>query len=453
MTRDSRASAPFPTSPRVDAISLEAVLIPMMVLLSALFSGMETALVSLSEVKLRTQADSGAKMPRMLRRWLEQPNDVLASLLIWNNFVNITASAFATAWTESLLAGSEYAGWGIPIAVGFMTLSILIVGEVVPKTYAKHNPEAFATFIPILSPFYAVSYAPMLLLVALTRRAVTWMGGELTTERARVTEEDIEEMVRVGTMDGSIDPGATRLLTGVLELDEKVAREIMVPRPDVHAISLNAPIADVLSAVSESGFSRYPVYGESVDDMRGVLYVRDLLAAVLARGPGSVDLAQTIRPPMILPENMPLPDLLIAMKQSRTHLAIIASEYGGVAGIVTLEDIVEEVFGDIYDEHDVIDAQVRRITEDIWMVDGVVTVSDLEDAIGPGVDLDGVDDDYETVAGLLMHVAGRMPEQGFRHNLQGFELEVVRADATRILEVAVRRIAPAGDTDAEGVST
>ncbi|MEZ4269109.1 MAG: hemolysin family protein [Myxococcota bacterium] len=417
----------------------------MMVLLSALFSGMETALVSLSEVKLRTQADSGAKMPRMLRRWIEQPNDVLASLLIWNNFVNITASAFATALTENMLAGSEYAGWGIPIAVGGMTLAILIVGEVVPKTYAKHNPEAFATLVPILTPFFTVSYGPMILLVALTRRVVTWMGGELTSERARVTEEDIEEMVRVGTMDGSIDPGATRLLTGVLELDEKVAREIMVPRPDVHAISLNAPIAEVLNAVSESGFSRYPVYGESVDDVRGVLYVRDLLAAVLARGREAVDLAETIRLPMILPENMPLPDLLVAMKQSRTHMAIIASEYGGVAGIVTLEDIVEEVFGDIYDEHDVVDAQVRPAGEGVWMVDGVVSVSDLEDALGPGVDLDGVDDDYETVAGLLMHVAGRMPEQGFTHHLQGFDLEVVRADATRILEVSVRRSPPPGD--------
>ncbi|MCB9727302.1 MAG: HlyC/CorC family transporter [Deltaproteobacteria bacterium] len=427
----------------MDAISLEAVLIPLMVLLSALFSGMETALVSLSDVKLRTQADSGAKMPRMLRRWLEQPNDVLASLLIWNNLVNITASAFATSLTERLLEGSPMAGWGIPIAIGVTTLAILIVGEVVPKTYAKHNPEAYAAFIPIFTPFFALSFGPMVLLVALTRRIVTWMGGELTTERARITEEDIEEMVRVGTMDGSIDPGATRLLTGVLELDEKVAREIMVPRPDVHGIALSTPIAEVLNAVSESGFSRYPVYGESIDDMRGVLYVRDLLAAVLLRGREAVDLAETIRPPMILPENMPLPDLLVAMKQSRTHMAIIASEYGGVAGIVTLEDIVEEVFGDIYDEHDVIDAQVRRITDDVWMVDGVVTVSDLEDALGPAVDLNGTDDeDYETVAGLLMHVAGRMPEQGFTHTISGFELEVVRADSTRISEVAVRRLPP-----------
>jgi putative hemolysin len=437
----------------VDSIPLEAVLIPILVLLSALFSGMETALVSLSEVKLRTRADSGAKMPRLLRRWLEHPNDVLASLLIWNNFVNITASAFATAATENLLAGSEFAGWGIPIAVGSMTIALLIVGEVVPKTYAKHNPESFSTLLPILTPFFAVSYGPMVLLVALTRRIVTVLGGELTTERARVTEEDIEEMLRVGTMDGSIDPGATRLLTGVLELDEKVAREIMVPRPDVHAIALSTPIAEVLSAVSESGFSRYPVYGESVDDMRGVLYVRDLLATVLARGPEAVDLAETIRPPMILPENMPLPDLLIAMKQSRTHMAIIASEYGGVAGIVTLEDIVEEVFGDIYDEHDVIDAQVRKITDDIWMVDGVVTVSDLEDALGPGIELDGMDDDYETVAGLLMHEAGRMPEQGFRLEIEGFELEVVRADATRILEVAVRRLPPPGPAGSETPQT
>ena len=398
---------------------------------------METALVSLSEVKLRDRRDSGEKLPMLLGRWLDEPNEVLAMLLIGNNLVNITASALATHLTELLLRDSAYAGWGIPIAVGVMTLLILIFGEVAPKTYAKHHPERYARLLPALNMAHWVFRPAVVVLVALTRGVLQTMGGDMDSERSVVTEEDIEEMVRVGQREGSIDEQATRLLTGVLELDEKVAREIMVPRSEVHAIRKEAPMEEVIAQITESGRSRYPVYGETVDDIVGVVYTKDVLGAVIQRGADAVSLLDIMRPPLVYPENIGVEDLLVEMKRNRVHMVIVASEYGGVAGIVTLEDIVEEVFGDIYDEHDVEKEPLRAVGDSSWLVEGVVTLSDLEDELG--VALDDEDEDYETVAGLLMKVAGRMPPPGFTHETKGVHFEVLQADATRLLEVAVHR--------------
>ena len=183
-----------------------------------------------------------------------------------------------------------------------------------------------------------------------------------------------------------------------------------------------------------------------MDDIVGVIYTKDILSAVIRQGADSVSLLEIMRQPLVYPENIGVEDLLVEMKRNRVHMAIIASEYGGVAGIVTLEDIVEEVFGDIYDEHDVEKEPLRAVGESSWLVEGVVTLSDLEDELG--IDLDDEDEDYETVAGLLMKVAGRVPTPGFTHETRGVHFEVLRSDATRLLEVAVHRQAPVEDDGA-----
>ena len=192
----------------------------------------------------------------------------------------------------------------------------------------------------------------------------------------------------------------------------KVAEEIMVPRSEIYAIQQDAPVTELIAKITEAGYSRYPVYNERIDDIVGVLYAKDLLSAALEGKLDTVALSELVREPMICPENIPVENLLVDMKRNRVHLAIVASEYGGVAGIVTLEDIVEEVFGDIYDEHDAEKEPMRSVGDTSWLVEGVVTLHDLEDKLG--VDLSSEDDDFETVAGLLMKAAGRMPEPGFQ---------------------------------------
>jgi len=400
---------------------------------------METALVSLGDMRLRRHLEDDPRPSRMLKMWRDRPNDVLATILIGNNFVNIFASALATDLTESLLQGTAYAGWGIPIAVGVMTMVVLVAGEVVPKTYARHNPEKILVALPILTLTYALFYPVMRVLVRLTRSVVTRLGGA-TEATTGVTEDDIEEMVRVGKSEGSMSPTSARLLSGIFDLDDKVAREVMVPRTDVHALPIDAGVAEVMEAVKLHGHSRFPVYSGSMDDIVGVLYIKDFFQAALGRERGAPPkVSDVLRKAMVRPWNIPVQDLFHDMQKERVHLALIASEYGGVAGIVTLEDIIEEVFGPIYDEHDRMAEAIRRQPDGSLVVDGVVTMCDLEDELGTDFP-DDEEADYETVAGLLMQEAGRVPEQGFVCEYQGYRFEVLAADATHVRQVEVRAV-------------
>ncbi|MCC6620258.1 MAG: HlyC/CorC family transporter [Deltaproteobacteria bacterium] len=429
--------------------STEVIAILVMLALSSMYSAMETALIALGDVKLRVMLDETPRPPRMLTLWRDKTTDVLATILIANNTVNITISALATDLTDGLLEGTSYAGFGIPIAVGVTTFAILIVGEVVPKTFGKQNPERVLVFLPVLQLTYWLFYPLMRVLVHLTQGVVTRLGGE-TSPAPSVTEEQIEHMVRVSQSEGSMSPVSARLLTGIFELDDKVAREVMVPRTEVHALQRDASLAEVMAVVKETGHSRYPIYTDTIDDIVGVLYVKDYFQAAIQRDrdnpPRVTDL---MRKPLVRPWNIGLHDLFADMQRERVHMAIIASEYGGVAGIVSLEDIIEEVFGPIYDEHDRAVESIRKRGERSWIAEGVVTMSELESALGT----DFPDDEevqYETVAGLLMQAAGRVPEPGFRVDYHGYRFEVVKADLTHVRQVAIERLPPpAADETAE----
>lgn len=399
---------------------------------------METALISLGDMKLRRLLDK-PNPPKLLVMWHDRPNRVLATILIGNNLVNITASALATDFTHRLLLGTSVAGWGIPIAVGVMTMFVLIAGEVVPKTYAKHNPEKVLRVLPIMSASYFLFYPLTRVLVRLTRQVVKRLGGEVEGSSS-FTDEDIAEMVRIGKSDGSVSEASAKFLTGIFDLDEKVAREVMVPRTDVHALPIEAELREVMEVVKEHGHSRYPVYSGSTDNVVGVLYIKDFYQAALVRGRESPPhVSEVLRRPMVRPWNIPVQDLFHDMQKERVHLAIIASEYGGVAGIVTLEDIIEEVFGPIYDEHDQSIEEIRHQPDGTWLVDGVVAMSELEKALNTEFP-DDEEADYETVAGLLMQEAGRVPEPGFICEYHNFRFEVVTADALHVRQVAVRAV-------------
>lgn len=405
---------------------------------------METALVTLGDVKTRRLIEDSPRPSRILKLWRSAPNEILATILIGNNVVNITISALATDLTDTMLQGTSVAGWGIPIAVGVTTLFVLVAGEVVPKTYAKHNPERVLFTLPIIAMTYFLFYPVMRVLVRLSSGVVHRMGGS-TDNQPSVTEEDIEEMVRIGKTDGSMSPVSAKLLTGIFDLDDKVAREVMVPRTEMRALPVDATLNDIVAMVKEHGYSRYPVYEGSTDNIVGVLYVKDYMLSALSRDRNSTPkIREVVRRPLVRPWNIGVQDLFHDMQKERVHMAIIASEYGGVAGIVCLEDIIEEVFGPIYDEHDRLKESIRKQPDGSWLVEGLVSMGELENELGTDFP-DDEEDDYETVAGLLMQEAGRVPETGFVCDYHGFRFEVVSADPMQVREVAVRAIEAANE--------
>ena len=422
----------------------EVLFIFVLLALSGCFSAMETALVTLGDVKTRRLIEDSPRPSRILKLWRSAPNEILATILIGNNVVNITISALATDLTDTMLHGTSIAGWGIPIAVGVTTLFVLVAGEVVPKTYAKHNPERVLFTLPIITLTYYMFYPIMRVLVRLTSGVVQRMGGS-TDHQPSVTEEDIEEMVRIGKTDGSMSPVSAKLLTGIFDLDDKVAREVMVPRTEMRALPVEATLTDIVAMVKEHGYSRYPVYEGSTDNIVGVLYVKDYMLSALSRDRNSPPkIREVVRRPLVRPWNIGVQDLFHDMQKERVHMAIIASEYGGVAGIVCLEDIIEEVFGPIYDEHDRLKESIRRQPDGSWLVEGLVSMGELENELGTDFP-DDEEDDYETVAGLLMQEAGRVPETGFVCEYHGFRFEVVSADPMQVREVAVRAIEAANE--------
>jgi putative hemolysin len=412
---------------------------------------METALVTLGDVKTRRILEDSPRPSKMLRLWRSAPNEILATILIGNNVVNITISALATDLTDTMLQGTAIAGWGIPIAVGVTTLFVLVAGEVVPKTYAKHNSERVLFVLPVLTATYYLFYPVMRVLVRLSSGVVQRMGGS-TDHQPGVTEDDIEEMVRMGKTDGSMSPVSAKLLTGIFELDDKVAREVMVPRTEVRLLHVDAGLADIMATVKEHGYSRFPVYEGSTDNVIGVLYVKDYMLAALSRDRNNPPKVRDVmRRPLVRPWNIGIQDLLHDLQRERVHMAIIASEYGGVAGIVCLEDIIEEVFGPIYDEHDRLKESIRKQPDGSWLVDGLVSMGDLENELGTDFP-DDEEDDYETVAGLLMQEAGRVPEPGFVCEYHGFRFEVVSADPMQVREVAVRTVEVPSEADLAAAS-
>ena len=422
-------------------MATEAIAIILLVGLSAIFSGMESAFFSLSEVNLRAREDTPEGLPKMLKRWLDEPNQVLATLLVGNNLANITASALATNLTMRLLEGSDVGGAAaISIAVGAMTLLILIGGEVVPKTIAKHHPQKVLVFLPAIEVAHFLFRIPSRVLVWITERVIRGLGADLNGEANAVTEEAIENMVRIAKQDGSLDPEDVRLLTGVLELDDKIARDVMVPRTDVVAIEITQTVPEVIEIISEAGCSRYPVYEGSLDTVIGLVYAKDILIAVARDGADNISLSDLLRPPMLRPANIGLQPLLFEMKRDRVHMAMLISEFGGIDGLVTLEDIVEEVFGPIYDEHDGA-AAISTLDDGRWSLSGVCTLSELEMELGVKLP---EDDDFSTVAGLLMKSAGAVPEPGFTHEQDGWRFEVVAADETSVDEIILERLPEEG---------
>lgn len=433
----------------MNTLLIESTVILLLVGFSAIYSGLESALFSLSEVELRSKEAKDGRLHPSLRLWINQPNELLATLLIGNNLSNITASALATHVATQALAGTDQAGAGaISIAVGVMTLLILVGGEVVPKTIAKHHPNRYLIFLPVLRVTHFFCRLPAGVLVRVTERLISFFGGSISGTSPVVTEEAIENMVRIGKADGSIDPEDARQLTGVLELDETTAREVMVPRTDVRAVEVSTDLDAVIAMIRETGYSRYPVYSDTLDSITGLLYTKDLLLAVTAESRDNIRLSELLRPPMLRPANIGLQRLLLEMKRERVHMAMLISEFGGIEGLVTLEDIVEEVFGPIYDEHDG-EAAIRPESRGVWTLSGVCTLNDLEDEVGLRLE---EDDDYTTVAGLLMKVAGRLPAPGYSHQEEGWRFEVVESDATAVRVIRLSRIEspttrPAEDRD------
>ena len=424
----------------------EMVVILACVIASGMFSGSETALTSLWDARLQGLIERRPWGVRYLELWQRRPNLVLSSILVGNNLVNILASALATDLSMRslrILGVGDSAGAAIGLAVGAMTLLILVFGEVLPKTWARHNADKVVVVLPLLMLFYYLSWPLAKLLSLTTRGLVRLTGGSLSPNGPAVSEEEIEFMIQKSTAEGSLDADKEAMLSGVFDLDETMAREIMVARTDLVAFEAHASLDEVLSVIEERGFSRYPVYQENVDKIIGIFYARDLIPYLRGQDRKPFNLRGFVRPPYFVPITKLLDQLLKEFRYDKVHIAVVVDEYGGTAGVVTLEDVIEEMVGEIYDEYDRTEHLFIRDSDGSFRVRAKLSIDDLAESL----DMDLPEDlDVDSVGGLMMFLAGHVPEKGqellwevpLKEGLKQFRFTVLDADQVRVRMVRLQ---------------
>ncbi len=401
---------------------------------SAFFSAAETALTALGEGRSRQLADQKKVGLGFLQTWLERPEQVMTTLLLGNTLCNIGASALATVIFERFFAHA------VAIATGVMTLLILYLSEISPKTFAKVHPEWMVRrILPLTAVFYwilfPVSY-PLFWLSTRVNKLVATRRGVVPAPA--VTSEDIDYVINLGTREGVLDKVKEELLNSVLEFGDIVVKEIMTPRTQMQAIDRESTSGEILAQLSKMHFSRIPVYQGSVDSVVGILYAKSLLAD-LQKGIDKFRLEKYLRAPFFVPEGMKISRLLKEFQRRRVQIAIVVDEFGGTSGLVTLEDVVEELVGEIQDELEPGEGPVKVLAEGVVMADGTTPLRDLAEVLRIEFPENG---DYETLGGFLTAQTGQVPAVGAVLTYGGHSFIVRVRDERRVGKVEIRKLRP-----------
>ena len=425
----------------------QVALLALLLLLSGLLSGSETALTALGEWKLRQLREEGGDPGGLFALLERSPTRFITTLLIGNNLVNIAATALVTQMSIRLsrqVGFSEAAAVGY--ATGLMTLLVLIFGEITPKSIAVHHSVGFARLA--IRPVYLLS-----VVLYPVGRAFAWFTAVVLRafrlEPANdplITENELRLMLRSAEESGVIEASEQEMIRGVIDLEETVVREVMTPRVDVVAISEEASLRDMLLATTQHGYSRLPVYRESIDDVRGIVYAKDLLNYVgRSDDLDAIRVADLMHPPQYVPETTSVLDLMRDMRLRKNHLAVVVDEFGGTAGLVTLEDIIEEITGEIYDETDEEEElDFEDLPDGSVRIRASVHLEEVEDRFR--LDL-GDEGEYDTLAGYLISELGRIPQVGESLTAAGLCFTVEEADERRVTLVRAEPATPAPEAE------
>lgn len=417
---------------------------------SAFFSSAEIALTSLSPTRLRQIVDEGAPGTSAMRLWDRNPSQVLVTILIWNNVINVAASALASQAAEDALSGVNIP-WVNPIAVsvGVMSFLLLTFGEITPKAVARANAERVVVpFMNVIRVAHALTYPLMLMFMKVATFAAKLTGRDPNVTES-VSEEDIETMVRMARRDGVIESDRDRMLRSVFEFSETPARSVMIPRIHMDCVSCEIRLDDLVARFIDEGHSRLPVYMGSTDNIIGITYARDILREFRGDAPKApFDLRKTLREARFVPETKPISELFGEMQKERVHMVILVDEFGGVSGLVTLEDIIEQFFGDIQDEFDAEEEWVQHLPDGTVRFDGRISLPEVFEHLGIPDDTElDEDSDVDTLAGYIAMVTGTVGRRGTTVEGWGFRFKVIDADQRRVKFVQAERITRA--TEAE----
>ncbi|HEX7788037.1 MAG TPA: hemolysin family protein [Methylomirabilota bacterium] len=409
-------------------IGPELIALGILLLCSAILSGAEAAYFSLGRTRLRELAEQQGEPRGRFTPLLEQPHELLVTLLVGITLANIGASALAAAIAERLF-GSH----GLPIAIAAMVFLLTVFGEVLPMTLAVEYPMWFASWVSRPVAWLSMALKPIRVgLGAFTAITIRLVGSERKRGQPEISEEELRTLVDVGAREGVVERSEREMIHKVFELEDTLVREVMVPRPDMFCLDVTTEPAQLLPLLREQLHSRVPVFEETVDQIVGVLYTKDLLP-YLDGLPADFSLRPYLHPPYFVPGSKRADALLREFQAKKLHLAVVVDEYGGTAGLVTLEDLLEELVGEIRDEYDEDERLIQRVAPRSFRVSGRLAIDELNTATG----LQIPDEAFDTVGGWVLDLFGRVPHKGEKTEAGGVRVAVEKVERTRVLEVLV----------------
>jgi CBS domain containing-hemolysin-like protein len=419
------------------------VAILVLMALSAFFSSSEIAMFSLAKHRVDALVEEGHTGARTLRDLKGDPHRLLVTILVGNNIVNIAMSSIATG----VLALYLTQGQAVAVATFGITAIVLLFGESAPKSYAVENTESWA--LRIARPLKLAEYLLLPLVVLfdyLTRIVNRITGGRSSIESSYVTRDEIQDMIETGEREGVIEEDEREMLQRIFRFNNTIAKEVMTPRLDMDAVSVEADPAEAVERCIQSGHARMPVYEGSLDNVIGVVNLRDLVRDVNYGVEEDVDLEGFIEPTLHVPESKNVDELLSELRENRMHMVIVIDEFGTTEGLVTMEDVVEEIVGEILEGGE--EEPIEFVDEETVVVRGEVNIEEVNEALG--VDLpEG--EEFETIAGFIFNRAGRLVEEGEEINYGGVRIAVEQVENTRILKARLTRVDEPGETEGEEV--
>jgi putative hemolysin len=430
----------------------ELAAIVLLVVLNGIFVAAEIALVSIRRSRVEQLVEEGARGARRVRRLVDDPGRFLAVIQLVITFVGFLASAVAAV---SLVAGLAdlFEGWGMgeqtAAAVALIVVTIIlslftiVFGELVPKTLALANPERFALTLSRPVDFLGWLLGPIVALLTGITSFISRLFGADVEREAVITAEELRLIVERGGEQGVLEAEEEQMIQAVIELGQRRLHEVMVPRVEIVGLPADATIEAAIDAIVAEGHSRIPVYEDSLDEIVGILYAKDLLPFLKDGAAERPTVRSLLRPPVFVPESMSIDDLLHELQRRKVHIAIVLDEYGGTAGLVTIEDLLEEIVGEIQDEYDTEEPATVRLSDTEARVDGLVSIEELAELFDIELELEDAEE-YDTVGGLIFHRLGAIPRPGDRIRVDPLSLTVEATDGRRVSKVlAVRE--PTGD--------
>jgi gliding motility-associated protein GldE len=405
---------------------------------SAFFSGSEVALFSLDKRKIKKHFKSHSLKLKYIDSLLEKPRRLLVTILIGNTVFNVAASIVAVtiAIEVAPLIGipQELA---ITIQIILLTVVILLFSELLPKVIASNNPVSFASFIVIPLYWIRVIIYPVVEiiteLILLTRRL---LPGE--KRRSILSKEEITDLTEIGQEKGTLEEEEHEMIKSIVSFREIIAGEIMTPRVDIKAFSSDTDFANVVETINSTGHSRFPLYKEDLDQITGILYAKDILPYLDGSKTNKhLDLSKIVRKPMFVPKAKKINDLLRDFQSQKTHIAVVVDEYGGTAGLITLEDIIEEVVGEIWDEYDKSEDSIKILDENKFIVLGKTTIDEVNETIGDKIISE--ESDFDTVGGLVFKNAGSIPNEGYNFTIDNYKFTVKEVYRKRVKKVLIEK--------------